>query len=94
LVFPALSGEPQSPRQLSGDWREVREAAGVPWHALRHTHASQLIAARMDVVEISKRLGHADPAITLRIYVQFEIGSRKASEVSSQIRLPFRSEVL
>jgi len=44
LVFPALDGGPQAPRQLSGDWREVRDHAGVgdvTWHALRHTHASK-----------------------------------------------------
>lgn len=34
----------------------------------RHTPASQLIDAGIDVVRISKRLGHASPAITLRIY--------------------------
>ena len=32
----------------------------VTLHALRHTHASQLIAAGLDVVTISRRLGH-DP---------------------------------
>lgn len=71
LVFPALDGGPQAPRQLSGDWREVRGAAGVgevTFHALRHTHASQLIDANIDIVTISKRLGHASPAITLQVY--------------------------
>jgi len=59
LVFPALDGGPQAPRQLSGDWREVRDHAGagdVTWHALRHTHASRLIDAGVDIVTISKRL--------------------------------------
>ena len=37
-------------------------------HALRHTHVSQLIAAGMDIVTISRRLGHANPTITLRVY--------------------------
>ncbi len=71
LVFPAMDGGPQAPRQLSGDWREVREAAGigeVTFHALRHTHASQLIDANIDIVTISKRLGHASPNITLQVY--------------------------
>jgi integrase len=36
--------------------------------ALRHTHASQLIDAGVDIVTNSKRLGHAKPDITLRIY--------------------------
>jgi integrase len=38
------------------------------WHALRHTHASQLIDANVDIVTISKRLGHKNPNITLQIY--------------------------
>jgi len=74
LVFPALDGGPQAPRQLSGDWREVREAAGVgdvTWHALRHTHASMLIDQNVDIVTISKRLGHASPKITLDVYAHF-----------------------
>ena len=39
----------------------------VTFHALRHTHASQLIDAGVDIVTISKRFGHAKPDITLRI---------------------------
>jgi hypothetical protein len=35
---------------------------------LRHTHASQIIAAGMDPVAVSRRLGHASVAITLGIY--------------------------
>lgn len=73
LVFPALDGGPCSPRQLSGDWREVRDVAGVgdvTWHALRHSHVSMLIDAGIDVVKISKRIGHANPAITLKIYAK------------------------
>ena len=40
----------------------------MSFHALRHTHASALIAAGVDVVAISRRLGHANPTVTLRIY--------------------------
>jgi integrase len=39
----------------------------VTLHAWRHTHASQLIAAGMDVVTVSRRLGHASPTITLSV---------------------------
>ena len=71
LVFPALDQGPQAPRQLSGDWREIAPTIGlgdVTFHALRHTHASQLIDAGIDVVKISKRMGHASPNITLQVY--------------------------
>jgi integrase len=40
----------------------------VGLHALRHTHASQLIASGMDVLTISRRLGHGSPTITLGVY--------------------------
>ena len=40
----------------------------MTFHGLRHTHASQLIDAGVDIVTISKRLGHGKPDITLRIY--------------------------
>jgi integrase len=49
----------------------VAERVGFPditFHGLRHTHASQLIDAGVDIVTISKRLGHAKPDITLRVY--------------------------
>jgi integrase len=71
LVFPAADGEPQSPRVFSNKWKLVRKTLGlgrVPFHALRHTHASQLIDAGIDIVTISRRLGHASPTITLGTY--------------------------
>ena len=40
----------------------------VVFHALRHTHGSQLIDSGVDIVTISKWLGHANPNITLKIY--------------------------
>jgi integrase len=83
LVFPALDGGPASPRNLSGDWAEIADDLGMPdvtFHSLRHTHASQLIDAGVDIVTISKRLGHASPAITLRIYAHlFALRDDKAS---------------
>lgn len=83
LVFSALDGGPSAPRQLSGDWREVRELADVgdvTWHALRHTHVSMLIDAGIDVGKIAKRIGHANPSITLKIYAK---EFRKRDEVSA-----------
>lgn len=38
-------------------------------HALRHLYASMLIEAGVDVYTVADRLGHADPAFTLRKYV-------------------------
>jgi integrase len=44
---------------------------GVPimiMHDLRHSHTSLLLEAGLPVPQVSKRLGHATPAITMSIY--------------------------
>ena len=70
-LFGAPDGSLLSPDLLTQAWRAAVRTHGLPpitLHALRHTHASALIAAGVDVVTISKRLGHANPAITLKVY--------------------------
>src|SRR5262249_34428706 len=71
LLFTDLEGAPLSPNAISAAWCGYAEQIGMPdvtFHALRHTHASQLIDAGVDIVTISKRLGHAKPNITLGTY--------------------------
>jgi integrase len=84
LVFPAADGGPRSPRIFSAEWCTLAASIGlgdISLHALRHTHASMLIAAGLDVVLISKRLGHSNPSITLRVYAhQFAKRDDKAAD--------------
>jgi integrase len=70
LVFPAWDGLPQNPDAFGSLWIKLATqlGLGVSFHGLRHTHASQLIDAGVDVVTIARRLGHATPAITLNVY--------------------------
>jgi integrase len=71
LLFTDLDGNPLSRNVTSTLWQRFAERVGmgdITFHALRHTHASQLIDAGVDIVTISKRLGHAKPDITLRVY--------------------------
>jgi integrase len=71
LLFMDLDGEPRSLSAVSRAWSDFAQRIEMPdvtFHGLRHTHASQLIDAGVDIVTISKRLGHAKPDITLRIY--------------------------
>jgi integrase len=70
LVFPAWDGSPQRPNSLGSLWYDLAKELdlGVSFHELRHTHASQLVHAGVDVVTISKRLGHSSPAVTLSTY--------------------------
>jgi integrase len=83
LLFANLEGGPLRPGNVSSDWGEIAADIGMPeitFHALRHTHASQLIASGVDIVTISKRLGHAKASITLAIYAHmFHTDDRQAS---------------
>jgi integrase len=64
--------EPPNPDRIGWWWRRSRELSGVDerWrlHDLRHWSATQSIASGQDVRTVAQRLGHADPAMTLRVY--------------------------
>jgi Phage integrase family len=63
--------DPLSPKCSIGHLGRFVDSIDMPdvtFHALRHTHVSQLIDAGVDIATISKRLGHAKPDITLRVY--------------------------
>jgi integrase len=83
LVFADIEGRPLSPNAVSMAWADFAESVGIPavtFHALRHTHASQLIDQGVDIVTISKRLGHAKPDVTLRVYAHlFQKDDAKAA---------------
>lgn len=72
LVFGTVDDTPRKPNSLTTEWRRfvkaVKDVPSVSFHALRHTHASQLIASGMDVLTISRRLGHSSAMVTLNIY--------------------------
>jgi integrase len=70
LIFSAWTGKPQSPQGMSQKWRKAVRTAKLKatFHSLRHTHASSLIAAGIDVLSISRRLGHSSPSVTLNAY--------------------------
>lgn len=56
---------------LTKEWSRTVASLKLPnvaFHALRHTHASALIAAGVDVLTISRHLGHGSPTITLSVY--------------------------
>jgi integrase len=71
VVLASYDGSPQSPTAVSQAWPVAMAAigmSGVTLHSLRHTHASMLIAAGMDILTISRRLGHSSPTTTLGVY--------------------------
>ena len=70
LVFADLNGEPIKPLVITHAWRRAMARLGLhlSLHSLRHFHASALIADNIDILKISRRLGHAHPSMTLNVY--------------------------
>jgi integrase len=68
----ALGDRPPSPDTISWWWRHARDAAGIDraWrlHDLRHWSATTAIGTGTDVRTVANRLGHANPAMTLKVY--------------------------
>ncbi|MGW4791143.1 tyrosine-type recombinase/integrase [Nonomuraea sp. NPDC004297] len=76
-VFTTAWGGPIYPTTVTGLPRKLIEAHNetavdplpiIRLHNLRHIHATLLLLAGVPVHVVAARLGHADPAITLRVY--------------------------
>lgn len=53
----------------------------IPFHGLRHTSATLLIASHQDIKTVSSRLGHAQSSTTINIYTHaLQNGDRKAAD--------------
>src|SRR5712692_10419302 len=74
LVFCNALGRGLDHRDVGEGFRHAVKAAGLTGpgrltlHSLRHTFTSLLIAKGLDVVFVSRQLGHASPATTLGVY--------------------------
>jgi integrase len=70
-VFRGADNLPLHRSRIRRAWLSATRTAGVPtagMHDLRHFYASVLIGAGRSVKEVSERLGHATPALTLNVY--------------------------
>lgn len=71
LVFPSVVGTPLNPPNVVREFRLLLKKAELPrirFHDLRHTAASLMLNNGVDVLVVSRRLGHAKASITLDIY--------------------------
>lgn len=70
-VFCQENGEPYEPRTYQDLFKRCVRRAGIAdanFHSLRHTFATRSLEQGMDVVTVSRLLGHANPSITLDKY--------------------------
>jgi len=70
-VLTAENGQPMHPDSPTNWLHKFSERHNLPPihpHKFRHTHASLLIASGVDVLTVSKRLGHTDVSTTMDVY--------------------------
>lgn len=68
-LFGGLTGLP--PETITRKFHKAIKESGVKRitvHSLRHSHASWLINNGVNILAVSKRLGHKDVSTTLRVY--------------------------
>jgi integrase len=88
FVFLTSVGTPYRPDNVSKYMKALCKRAGVPaipFHGLRHLHASHLIESGVDLKTVQSQLGHADPRMTLGIYAHtMENGQQRAAEATEE----------
>jgi len=71
LVFPSQRGMAQNNAQFYRIWKRAIAAAdlvGLDPHDLRHTFATWLLSAGVNVTWVADQMGHESPSITLDTY--------------------------
>ncbi len=94
IVFASKFGTSPDQRNVANRGLKLacREAGleGVSFHVLRHTFASILIAQGHDVVFVSRQLGHANAAITLKVYAHWFDAARHAETARQRLSEDYR----
>ena len=75
-LFPTPNGDLTTVSLWSHRVADCMKRLQIPHtlHNLRHTHASNLLMNNFPLIQLSNRLGHADPHVTLKVYSHFVIG--------------------
>lgn len=85
LVFCREDGSFYSPNRITnriGAFMKECGCEGLSLHKLRHFSASYYLSRGVPIATVSERLGHSDPAITLRIYTHsMPDDDRRAADV-------------
>lgn len=88
-VFTDEFGRPMHPHAVFGYFERAVRDSGLPalnFHGLRHSHATVLLQAAVPVRVVAERLGHSDPAMTLRVYQHVVPGmQRQAATRAAEI---------
>ncbi len=89
FVFGQLDNSPLKPATLTQAWRRAMRRVKLQHptlKSLRHAYASALIAGDLDVLTVSRRMGHGSTALTLRVYGHLSGSRTKGSPTQSRRR--------
>ena len=76
MLFSWEDGRPPHPDTITRRFKQLPAAAGLPeidLHDVRHSYATAGRNAKIDWKALSKRIGHADVAFTMKQYVQTDL---------------------
>ena len=82
----SMNEGPANPDRIGWWWKRARDLSGIDshWrlHDLRHWTATMAISSGHDVRAVAGRLGHTNPAMTLRVYAHAVEASDEALALS------------
>ena len=84
LVFPSLAGTRLDPNHLRRALRPAMAKAGIVdchFHDLRHTFATRLVQAGVDLYKVQRLLGHKSPLMTQRYAHHYPESLRDGVEI-------------
>lgn len=90
LVFHNRWGKPLDPHNISRQFRQLCDAVGVrriPFHNLRHTHLTDLVAAGVHMRIVSDRAGHSSTDFTANTYAHVMPSMQEEAAVLSEQRM-------
>jgi len=86
FIFTNSKGDPLSPRAVQSILEKAREKAGISSdvhvHTLRHSFATHLLEAGVDIRKIQELLGHSDLSTT-QIYTK--VSNEELKKVQSPL---------
>ncbi|WP_322884277.1 tyrosine-type recombinase/integrase [Sinorhizobium medicae] len=90
-MIAQIDGKPLKPVSLTHEWTRLLAKTSLPrirFHDLRHSHATQLLAAGVHPKIASERLGHSTIGITLDLYSHVMPGmqANAAEQVDAAIK--------
>lgn len=93
LVFIGPDGTPPTDNAANKELRRAMKSLGIyednqrfTFHGLRHSHGSYLLSQGVNIQYVSKRLGHKNLTITLKVYAHV-LDRLKTTEAAKTVRV-------